>query len=180
MSLSTKLQNRLSVSRQQRQNRQQAREQQQTRLFTVGVALGLSAGVTAFVSGAQHPASTLPPTPAITEVATSVESEPVTILTAEQHLAAALAVTAQEIQKAEADGRVIPGEVNQPSAEKMRVWKWSWAQVFEQCAIDQQNPEYSLTSGSKTRAVSSSSDACGLKDWHDGQMASYGVASANP
>jgi hypothetical protein len=97
MSLSTKLQSKLTVSRQQRQNRQQAREQQQKRLFTVGVALGLTAGITAFVSGAQHPSNTLPPTPIVESdwrtkvsysesapVASPVESAPIEPVPAQQ------------------------------------------------------------------------------------------------
>jgi hypothetical protein len=47
------------------------------RFTAFGIALGLTAGVTAFVYGAQHPASTLPPTPAITEVSAPVESAPI-------------------------------------------------------------------------------------------------------
>ena len=48
------------------------------RFHLVGIALGLTAGVTAFVSGAQHPAKTLPPTPVITEVSAPIESAPIT------------------------------------------------------------------------------------------------------
>jgi hypothetical protein len=57
------------------------------RFTAFGIALGLTAGVTAFVSGAQHPSNTLPPTPAVapdwrTKVSysepVSVESVPVT------------------------------------------------------------------------------------------------------
>jgi hypothetical protein len=57
------------------------------RFHAIGIALGLTAGVTAFVSGAQHPSNTLPPVPAVesdwrTKVSysepVSVESVPVT------------------------------------------------------------------------------------------------------
>jgi hypothetical protein len=35
------------------------------RFTAIGIALGLTAGAVAFVSGAQHPSNTLPPTPAV-------------------------------------------------------------------------------------------------------------------
>jgi hypothetical protein len=72
MSLSTKLQSRVTNARRKREEIQQRHQ----KLYNIGVALGLSAGVAAFVYGAQHPTYTLPPVP-VTPVETPA-SEPAT------------------------------------------------------------------------------------------------------
>jgi hypothetical protein len=72
MSLSTKLQARVNARRQQRE----ATRKRHRNLHNIGAALGLTAGIAAFVYGAQHPTYTLPPVPT-TPVETPA-SEPAT------------------------------------------------------------------------------------------------------
>ena len=61
MSLSSKLQSRVTNARRKREETQQRHR----KLYNIGAALGLTAGIAAFCYGAQTPTNSLPPVPTV-------------------------------------------------------------------------------------------------------------------
>ncbi len=114
MSLSTKLQSRVTIARRKREETQQRHR----KFYNIGAALGLTAGIAAFVYGAQHPTYTLPPVP-VTPVETPVTVAPPVLEQPKPTAAEVFAAAREEALAAAQDYRLMQVEAEGTCADTL-------------------------------------------------------------